>query len=206
VSKTMANVAAAGSVWNFTTAASPSASLPAGWNEADVGAVGAAGGTSHSSATYNVSGSGADVWGTADAFHYTYQSLSGDGQIIGQVNSVANVNSWSKAGVMIRGSLAANSAYAFMIVSAAKGSAFQYRATTGGTAANITGSGIAAPYWVKIVRAGNTITAYQSPDGASWTAVGTASITLGSTAFIGLAVSSHDNTRLCTASIGNVTR
>ena len=83
---------------------------------------------------------------------------------------------------------------------------FECRPKTAGTAANITGSGIAAPYWVKIVRAGNTITAYQSPDGASWTPVGTASIALGSTAFIGLAVSSHDNTRLCTASFGTVTR
>jgi len=41
---------------------------------------------------------------------------------------------------MIRGSLAANAAYAFMIVSATKGSAIQYRATSGGTAANTTRS------------------------------------------------------------------
>jgi phosphatidylserine/phosphatidylglycerophosphate/cardiolipin synthase-like enzyme len=206
VSKTMANVAAAGTVWNFTTAASAPTSLPAGWNQTDVGAVGAAGGTAYSNGTFNVSGSGADVWGTADAFHYTYQSLSGDGQIVAHVNSVANVNSWSKAGVMIRGSLAADSAYAFMIVSAAKGSAFQYRASSGGAAANVAGSGIAAPYWVKIVRAGSTITGYQSADGSTWTPVGSASIALGSTAFIGLAVSSHDNTRLCTASFTAVTQ
>jgi hypothetical protein len=118
---------------------------------------------------------------------------------------VANVAAWSKAGVMIRGSLAANSAYAFMIVSAAKGSAFQYRASDGGTAANIAGTAIAAPYWVKVVRTGGTVTAYQSADGATWTQVGSVPIGLGSTAFIGLAVSSHDNTKLCTASFDHVT-
>jgi phosphatidylserine/phosphatidylglycerophosphate/cardiolipin synthase-like enzyme len=205
VSKTMANVAAAGPVWSFTTGSSAPTSLPAGWNETDIGAVGVAGGTAYANGTFNVSGSGADVWGTADAFHFTYQALSGDGQMIARVASVANVNAWSKAGVMIRGSLSAGSSYAFMIVSAAKGSVFQYRAASGGTAASVTGSAIAAPYWVKIVRSGSAVTGYQSSDGASWTPIGSASIALGTSAFIGLAVTSHDNTRLCTASFTNVT-
>ena len=205
VSKTMANVAAAGPVWSFTTGSSAPTSLPAGWNETDIGAVGVAGGTAYANGTFNVSGSGADVWGTADAFHFTYQALSGDGQMIARVASVANVNAWSKAGVMIRSSLSASSSYAFMIVSAAKGSVFQYRATSGGTAAGVTGSAIAAPYWVKIVRSGSTVTGYQSADGASWTPIGSASIALGTSAFVGLAVTSHDNTRLCTASFTNVT-
>ena len=126
--------------------------------------------------------------------------------MIARVASVSNVNAWSKSGVMIRGSLSAGSAYAFMIVSAAKGSAFQYRAANGGTAANVSGTAIAAPYWVKIVRSGTTVTGYQSPDAASWTPIGTVSIALGSSAFIGLAVTSHDNTRLGAASFTNVTR
>jgi phosphatidylserine/phosphatidylglycerophosphate/cardiolipin synthase-like enzyme len=206
VSKTMANLATAGPVWSFTTGASSPSSLPPGWNETDIGAVGISGGTAYSGGTFNVSGSGADVWGTADAFHFTYQSLTGDGQMVARVASVANVNAWSKAGVMIRGSLSAGSAYAFMIVSAAKGSAFQFRAANGGTAANVSGTAIAAPYWVKIVRSGTTVTGYQSPNGNSWTPIGSVSIALGSSAFIGLAVTSHDNTRLGSASFTNVTQ
>ncbi|HXI29957.1 MAG TPA: phospholipase D-like domain-containing protein [Vicinamibacterales bacterium] len=204
VSKTMANIAVAGPVWHFTTAASGGTTLPAGWNQADIGAVGVAGGTSFANGTFNVSGSGADVWGTSDQFHYTYQSLTGNGQMIARVGAVANVAGWSKAGVMIRGSLAANSAYAYMIISAGKGSVFQYRTSDGAAAASVTGTAVAAPYWVKVVRSGATVTAFQSADGATWTQVGSASISLGSTAFIGLAVSSHDNTRLCTASFTNV--
>jgi hypothetical protein len=57
---------------------------------------------------------------------------------------------------------------------------------------------------VKVVRAGTTVTASQSVDGATWTTVGTATVSIGSSAFIGLAVSSHDNTKLCTATFTNV--
>src|SRR5205814_2022002 len=135
----------------------------------DVGSVGVGGTASYSGGTFSVSGSGADVWGSADAFHFAYQSLSGDGQIIARVASIQNVNSWSKAGVMIRGSLASNAAYAFMLVSPGKGTAFQYRTAAGASAASIAGGGATAPYWVAVVRSGSTVTAYQSSNGSSWT-------------------------------------
>ena len=206
VSKTMANVSMAGPVWSFSTPASGSTSLPPGWSATDIGSVGVAGSSSYGGGTFTVSGSGADVWGTSDAFRFTYQSLSGDGQIVARVASVAQVNSWSKAGVMIRSTLSSSSAYAFMLVSAAKGSAFQYRTSGGAAAASAAGTAVAAPYWVRVVRAGNTITGYQSANGSSWTQVGSASIPMGSTVQIGLAVSSHDSTRVCTVAFDQVSR
>jgi phosphatidylserine/phosphatidylglycerophosphate/cardiolipin synthase-like enzyme len=205
VSKTMANVAAAGTTGSFTTPGG-GGSLPSGWSDDDIGAVGAAGSASDNGSTFQVSGAGADVWGTADAFHYAYQSLSGDGQIIARVATVANVNAWTKAGVMIRASLAANAQYAFMIVSAGKGTAFQYRTSTGGSAASITGTGAAAPTWVKLVRSGNTITASQSTNGSSWTTIGATSIAMGATVNIGLAVSSHVTSTPATATFDSVSR
>jgi hypothetical protein len=206
VSKTMANMTAAGPVWSFSTTASGNTSLPPGWDTDDIGSVGVAGSSSYGGGTFTVSGSGADVWGTSDAFRFTYQPLSGDGQIVARVASVAVVNSWSKAGVMIRNSLSASSAYAFMIVSAAKGSVFQYRTGSGGAAASVTGTTAAAPHWVKIVRAGTTITGYQSPNGSSWTRIGSATIPMGQTVYIGLAVTAHDNTRVCTAAFDQISR
>jgi phosphatidylserine/phosphatidylglycerophosphate/cardiolipin synthase-like enzyme/regulation of enolase protein 1 (concanavalin A-like superfamily) len=206
VSKTMANLSAPGPVWSFTTPAVQPGPLPSGWSASDIGAVGVPGVSSSQGGTFTVAGSGADVWGTADAFRYTYQSLTGDGQIVARVASLAPVNSWSKAGVMIRNSLAANSAYAFMIISVAKGSVFQYRASTGASAASIAGTAVAPPYWVRIVRSGNTITGYQSANGSSWTLVGSASIPMGQTVQIGLAVTSHDNTRLATATFDQISR
>ena len=206
VSKTMANLSAAGPVWSFTTPASGTTNLPPGWAAVDIGSPGVAGSSSYSGGRFTVSGSGSDVWGTSDQFRFTYQSLTGDGQIVARVASVAQVHSWSKAGVMIRNSLSASSAFAFMLVSAGKGTAFQYRTSSGATAASVAGTASAAPYWVAVVRSGNTITGYQAGDGGSWTRIGSASIPMGSTVQIGLAVSSHDNTRVCTAAFDNVSR
>jgi hypothetical protein len=122
------------------------------------------------------------VWGTSDAFHYAYTTLTGDGSIVARVVSTSNTAAWVKAGVMIRASLAANSAHAFMLVSYSKGLAFQRRTVSGGTSSSTAGVLAAAPYWVRLDRAGDVFTAYQSPDGVNWTRVGSDTIPMGSSA------------------------
>jgi hypothetical protein len=152
-----------------------------------------------------VTAAGADIWGTADAFHYVYKALTGDGTIVARVASLRQAASWSKAGVMIRESLSAASTHAFMLVSAAKGVAFQWRGTTGGTSSSLAGSLAAAPRWLKLVRSGNTFTGSESADGVTWTTVGSASIPMSaSTVYIGLAVTSHSSSATTTATIDNV--
>jgi len=207
VSKTMANMTAAGPVWTFTTGSSTGGgptTLSNGWSSQDVGAVGVAGSASYSGGSFTVAGSGSDVWGTADEFHYAYTTLSGNGQMVARVATVENVNAWTKAGVMIRATTSAGSAYAFMLVSPGKGSAFQYRTADGGSAASVAGPAVTAPYYVKVVRAGNTVTGYVSSNGVLWTSVGSATINMASTVDIGLAVCSHDDTRTATATFDNV--
>ena len=80
-----------------------------------------------------MTGAGADVWGTADAFHYAYRTLTGDGSIVARVTSIQNVHAWTKAGVMIRNSLSPSAAQGFMLVaaSATKGVPFQRRPSDG---------------------------------------------------------------------------
>jgi len=185
----------------------PSTALPPAWSHLDIGAVGALGDAAYDAATstYTVRGAGADVWGTADAFQFTYTSLTGDGNIVARVTSTSNTAPWVKAGVMVRGSLAANSAQGFMLVSYSKGLAFQRRTTTGGISTSTTGALAGAPYWVRLDRSGDTITAYQSVDGLTWTPVGTDTIPMGQTIFIGLGVSSHSTSTTATATFDNVT-
>ena len=65
------------------------------------------------------------------------------------------------------------------------------------------GSGT-APYWVKIVRSGSTFSAYKSTTGSTWTLVGSQSITMTSTIYVGLAVTSHNDGALATGSFANV--
>lgn len=182
----------------------PAALLPAPWQSQDIGAVGIAGDARASNGTFTVRGSGADVWGTADAFQYAWHQMTGDGDVIARVASVENVAAWVKAGVMIRGDVTAGSAHAFMLVSAGKGLAFQRRVASGGLSTSTGGGAGVAPAWVKLERRGNVISAFSSADGATWTLVGSDTFTMPTTVYAGLAVSSHDNTRLAAATFDNV--
>src|SRR4051812_766518 len=179
--------------------------MPADWSHQDVGAVGIAGDATFNASTYMLTGAGADVWGIADAFHFAYQSLTGDGSIIARVAAVQNVNAWTKAGVMIRDTLDPGSANAFMLVSYSKGLSFQRRASAGATTVSSAGPLSAAPYWVRLDRVGSTVTAYQSADAVVWTLVGTDTVALGSTVLIGVGVSSHTSTAAASATFENVT-
>jgi regulation of enolase protein 1 (concanavalin A-like superfamily)/phosphatidylserine/phosphatidylglycerophosphate/cardiolipin synthase-like enzyme len=206
VSKTMAFIPTSGAVWSFTTTSTGGGGgVPAPWADADVGDTGVAGTASYSSPTFTVTGAGADVWGTADALNYVYQPLSGDGTITARVASVQNVNAWTKAGVMIRASLGSGSAQAFMLVSAGKGVAYQRRLSNGATSISSTGSSSVAPRWVRLTRSGNTIAAFESANGSSWTPVGSSTFTMPASVLVGLGVSSHVRGANATATFDNVT-
>jgi hypothetical protein len=178
------------------------------WQDQDIGSVAAAGSATSANSNWTIVGSGADIWDTSDGFHYVYQSLSGNGQIVARVTSITNTNAWAKAGVMIRETLTGGSEHAMMIITPGQGTDFQYRASTNGSSTsattNGTGSSIAVPYWVKLTRVGNTFTGYHSPDGSTWTQIGSASITMATSAYIGLAVTSHNDGTLCTANFDNI--
>jgi hypothetical protein len=156
--------------------------------------------------TYTMTGSGADIWGTSDQFHFAFKNLTGAGSIVAKVESVENTNGWAKAGVMIRETLDADSAHAMMVVTPLQGVSFQRRNVTGGSSADDTTGGINAPYWVKIERdlSGN-FTASSSANGSNWQMLGTPdNITMGANAYIGLVVVSTNANLTCQAVLSNV--
>jgi hypothetical protein len=172
--------------------------LPVGWQTQDIGSVGKAGwaGYDFGAGAFGVAGAGADIFGTSDAFRYVYQTLSGDGSIVARVVSQDFTNVSAKAGVMIRDSLAANAKEVLMDITPGAGATFQYRSATGGSTTSSSAAGIAAPYYVSLVRTGNTLTGSYSPDGVTWTPLGSVSVTMGSTVYIGLADTSHTTSTL----------
>ncbi len=179
--------------------------VTAPWSSADIGGPGITGTAYDNGTTFTVEGSGSDIWGTSDEFHYVYRPLTGNGVIIARVATLTNTNAWAKVGVMIRNSLANNDAYALECVTPGNGTSFQYRTTSGGSAADGKDTtGPAAPYWVKLVRNGNIFTGYRSADGVTWTEDSSTTITMGSTVYIGLETDSHDNSLLDTATIDHV--
>jgi len=186
-------------------ASSPTDPLPPPWSNNDIGSVGVAGNAGFSGGVFTVNGSGADIWSTADAFHYVHQAASGDLTITARVATQEPTHAWAKSGVMVRESTAAGSAHAAIYVSASNGVSMQVRPATGAASINLaTVAGFAAPHWVRLVRSGNTFTGFRSADGTSWTQVATTNITMFASARAGLAVTSHDNAVLATAAFDNV--
>jgi hypothetical protein len=179
--------------------------VPSPWNTADIGAVAAAGSASYSSGIFTIAGSGADIWGTSDEFRFVYQTGSGDCEIRARVASLPNTHNNAKAGVMIRESLNANSSHAMVNVTPGAGLEFIRRTSTGGASVNTVTTGLAAPYWVRLVRSGNTFTAHRSANGSTWTTIGSQSITMGGSVYVGMPVCSHVDGTLCTATLDNVT-
>ena len=207
VGRTMADLEKTSETWSFSTGSSTTTTpgpLPSGWSTRDIGAVGAAGSASYSSGTYTLKGSGVDIWGTADEFRFAYTTLTGDGTITARISTLSATDTWTKAGVMMRETLTAGSKHASMFVSSAKGLAFQRRAATGGTSTHTSGGTSTAPHWVRVTRRGNTFSAYVSSDGSTWTLVGSQATTMTSTIYVGLALTSHRDGALATASVTNV--
>jgi hypothetical protein len=101
------------------------------WLHQDVGATGLAGRLEYTDipGTYSVYGSGADIAGTADAFHYAYQATNGDAQIVAQITSQQNTNAAAKAGLMMRGALTAGAQHVSLLVTPQSGLVRQDRIT-----------------------------------------------------------------------------
>ena len=128
------------SVANATTPAG--SELPAPLGHANIGAVGVAG-SAASPTTPSPSPARERRLVTADGFRYVYQSLSGNGQIVGVSPALQNTNAWAKAGVMFRETLGAGSKQASMHVTPSNGTVFTYRGTTGGSSNGFFNSGAA---------------------------------------------------------------
>ena len=171
--------------------------LPAGWAAQDIGNVAAVGKSCYNAAQdiWYVDGSGVDIWNANDEFQYAYTTLAGDGEIIARVTSITNTNQWAKAGVMMRDNLDPDSKHLMMLKRGANGLSFQWRTNDGGNAQFTGGQSIPTfPVYLRLVRSGNSFTAFHSADGISWTQLGAAqNITMANTIYVGLAVTSHND-------------
>ncbi len=179
--------------------------LPTPWVDDDIGSVGPAGNATFASGTFTVQGAGADIWGTADSFNYVNESVGGDSQIVARVVTVQNTSTFAKAGVMYRGDLTAGGMTVLLDVKPGGGLEFMARSSTGGSMAFIAGPAGSVTIWLKLTRTGNTFSAFSSPDGVTWTGVGTTTVAMSSSAFVGLAVCSHTTSALNTSTFDNVT-
>jgi hypothetical protein len=185
-----------------------------GWPASPVGSFTQSGGT------YTMTSNGADIWdlryrnqGSSyhDEFHYAYQQVTGSTvTMVAKVESITQTDVWAKAGVMIRDSLDGGSPHAFMCITPGSGAAFQDRINAGAVSDNNAVAGVTAPEYVKIeLDSSGIIKGWYSPDGVTWTPVGTGlglplSISLTPPFYVGLAVTSHNANGICMAKFSNV--
>jgi len=172
------------------------------------------GGISYNAATqtYTMTGAGADIYGESDEFHYAYKQLSGPGSITAKVESLSDIHEYSKAGVMIRETLDADSAQVLVSVTPRQnGVEFMYR-LAGETTTEWTEAGDPVhnpPHWVRIRRVQNNFYAEHSADNVIWVDVqgdepSMANVPMSANTYIGLHVLSHEEFQTAEAVFSNV--
>jgi hypothetical protein len=81
---------------------------------------------------------------------------------------------------------------------------FMRRTTAGGSTTYLGGTSGTRPQWLRLSRAGDSVSSFVSANGSTWTPVGTTTVALGSTIYAGVVVSSH-TTALNTAVFDQLT-
>ena len=177
------------------------------WASADIGNVGVAGSQALSGATWTVQGAGADIYGSADAFHFVWQTLGGDGTVSAHITSQTNTNAWAKAGVMLRAGTSPGAPFYAALVTPGNGFFVEYRIAQGGSVTRGTKVTGAVPLYLKITRAGSTFSSYSSADGSTWTLIpsSTKTMNLPTTVLDGVAVTAHSVGALSTVTFEAVT-
>ncbi len=166
----------------------------------DIGAVGAPGESSYDEGfeAYVVRGSGGDIWGGSDQFHYLFKEVSGPFEMEAFVFAYndTSTNEWSKVGIMARENLSPGSPNFFPLVRGSDGQfRVQERFTQGGAS---TGSGLVGTDVqmgeMRIVRRGDTFQGYyRDVNTGEWVLNRTDTIPMENPIYVGMAVTSHNN-------------
>jgi hypothetical protein len=162
----------------------------------------------------DVTSGGSDIWGNDDSGHFVYTEWTGDFDASVEVTRLDVINQWSKAGLTARESLDTGSRHLWVNIDSAAETPVDGSATgantyemgtrietDGGTSnwdenggtprENVADSTL--PAWVRLVRKGDTFTAYRSSDGVEWTPMGTIDQVYPAMMYVALATTSHNN-------------
>ncbi|MFI6317095.1 DUF1349 domain-containing protein [Nonomuraea sp. NPDC050556] len=131
---------------------------------------------------------GPDGTAVKDKYFYVHQPLRGNGSITARVSDMTGemrmpdaqpgvrtmrqgAVPWAKAGLLIRQSLTRGTPYAAVMITGSHGVRMQHDYTH-----DVAGGPVSGPLWLRLTRAGDTLTGYSSTDGSTWTQVSTAKL------------------------------
>lgn len=155
---------------------------------------------------YRITGGGANIWGTSDAFYFVWKKVSGDITVTADVQFLGtSAAQHRKAALMIRQSLDPASAYADAVSHGNGLTSLQFRGTAGENTYQVF-TQVEEPARIRIVRQGSRYTMYSGKPGDELKPTGPVEyVGLTDPVYVGLGVCSHVATTLETAVFSNVT-
>lgn len=87
-----------------------------GWSQSDIGGSLKGGLRKNDDGTFDLYGGGEDIWGSNDQFNFLHRKAEGDFSIEVQIAAMENIETYSKAGLMIRTSLDPHSPHVLLSV------------------------------------------------------------------------------------------
>ncbi|MEI8213414.1 MAG: hypothetical protein WCI02_14805 [Planctomycetota bacterium] len=184
--------------------------LTLGFDHCDIGTPKISGSARLVESGWDVVAGGVDIWETGDQFHFVFKAMTGDFDVAVRVASFTPAHLYSKAGLMIRETLTAESAHLMLVVFADDqprnnnlgAYEMQFRAKDGVQCQAIYPAVLPpappefpASYpntWLRVARRDNLFTAYGSSDGKSWRLYAQYELPLSKTVSVGPALTSHN--------------
>ncbi|MBK1859756.1 hypothetical protein JIN80_15920, partial [Cerasicoccus arenae] len=178
------------------------------WTSEDIGSVTAAGSATATATGFIIEGAGGmGPWQSSDLLHFAYISYTGDVTVTTRVDSVTAEHDESSSMIMMRPTTDDGSRFAAVGLEAVNGGTNSHRPTD-----DYVGNwprdklwGPVPPYWIRLQRVGDTFSSFLSPDGTTWTQLGTTStVDMPDEILIGLGVYSRVGGTLTTAEFSNL--
>lgn len=177
-------------------------------NSADIGAPPLKGAAEYDAAarTYKITGTGTDIWGKADQFHYVWREITGNFSVSATTRFLTDGIPHRKAAIMLRKTAAADSPFVHLAIHGDGMAAVQFRTDVGGNT-NTLDFPVGTPgVWkLKLTRQGGNIIVSTAQEGDALRELGTTVQALGNPVLVGLAVASHSQNALNTVLFSDVT-
>lgn len=202
---------------------SNAASTPSGFSNLDIGAPQLAGSAKQVEDGWDIVAGGADIWEKSDQFHFVHKQTAGDFDIAVRVEASTPPHLYSKAGLMVREALNADSPHLMFLVFSDNSPRnnnlgayeVQFRSVAGGACKGVYPAlrppappEFPAAYpnsWLRVQRRGDWFAAFASTDGKSWKVYGVQTLKLPNVVHVGPALTSHNPETAATARFRNYT-
>jgi len=164
-------------------------------NSGDIGAPARAGSTQFDAATgrYRITGSGANIWGKQDQFQFAWTDMTGNFTVSATMRFTGKGAEHRKAGIMLRQSEDADSAYVDVVMHGSGMPAIQWRSRKG-EETNTFDLPVreGETFRIKLVRVGPKMHFYLAREGAEPVRIANTEVSFTGPVLTGLVVCAHD--------------